>query len=189
MIVWEWLVSAWSYVAKNSGAATIIATVIAGLAGFLLNAAADGRRRVAEREAHLLKGLELLSGGTQKRSAGIGLLEGLLAKAHSAKNNELRSVFVPVIRNQLIYLATTTDSKGEVHEHDNFVRLCKLWCRLKPEEADKLPLADALPLRSRGTLGLEFDAPYDTAFSELCHSVGIPPPPKGGKAKHSHGAD
>lgn len=169
------LKGAWFFVAEDGGAATLIATVIAGIAGAILNRSADARRTANEREAHLLKGLELLSGGTQKRSAGIGLLEGLLGKADP--RGDMRDVFVPVIRNQLIYLATTTDSREEVHEHDNFVRLWTLWRGLDPTELEKQPLALALPLRrTNAGLGLEFDPPYDAAFQELCRSVGVSVP-------------
>lgn len=153
----------------DAGIATLLATIIAGAFGWWLNRGADARRAAAEREAQTLKALEFLTGGTQRRSAGLGLLEGLL---NETDRGLVRQVFLPVIRNQLIYLAVSTDSRNKTHEHENFVRLINLWKRFKPTSEEMKPLAVALSMRS-GDRGLEMLPPYDRDFEELCGSVGI----------------
>ncbi|MDW9534140.1 hypothetical protein CN138_33645 [Sinorhizobium meliloti] len=57
--------------------ATLLAAVVGGILVWWINRAAGRRRTASEREVQILKALEFLTGGTQKRSAGIGLLEGL----------------------------------------------------------------------------------------------------------------
>jgi hypothetical protein len=148
--------------------ATVVAAIVGGLAWWI-NHATDRRRAANERELQILKALEFLTGGSQKRSAGIGLLEGLFKE--SAATNPLRPIFLPLTRNQLIYLSTSSDPKRELHEHDNFFRLVELWIRLKPTDLERAPLRDALKLRRDGG-GLEFsDSPYSTKFREFCNAV------------------
>ena len=151
-------------------AATVLAAMVAGFIAWWINRATDRRRAANERELQILKALEFLTGGTQKRSAGIGLLEGLFVE--SGSKSHLRSVFLPVIRNQLVYLATSSSSKREIHEHDNFFRLADLWNRLEPDERDNEPLRDALKLRREQEDGLEFsDRPYKQKFETFCKVV------------------
>lgn len=148
--------------------ATLLAAVVGGILAWWINRAADRRRTASEREVQILKALEFLTGGTQKRSAGIGLLEGLFES-----NGPLRAVFVPVVRNQLIYLSTSSDPKSELHEHDNFFRLVDVWFKLQPSGPDQDSLKQALMLRRTGR-GLEFsETPYAEKFRDFRRSLGL----------------
>jgi hypothetical protein len=144
--------------------ATLLAAILAGAIAWWINRAADRRRVASEREERILKALEFLTGGTQSRSAGIGLLEGLFKG--SGANDPLRSVFLPVIRNQIIYLSTSSKPKEEFHEHDNFFRLVDLWTSLKPTDAEQAPLSEAMNQREEGR-GLEFLGPYAAQFDKF----------------------
>ncbi|MGO8377712.1 hypothetical protein ACC745_18645 [Rhizobium ruizarguesonis] len=151
--------------------ATVVAAIVGAALAWWINVATDRRRSANERELQILKALEFLTGGTQRRSAGIGLLEGLFKE--SGSTNPLRPVFLPVVRNQLIYLSTSSDPKHELHEHDNFFRLVELWTMLMPTDLETVPLKEALKLRRDGS-GLEFsDLPYAERFREFCNSVGL----------------
>lgn len=153
--------------------ATLLAALLGGILAWWINRAADRRRSSSEREAQILKALEFLTGGTQKRSAGIGLLEGFFR--NPSAENPLRSVFLPVVRNQLIYLGTTSRPKREIHEHENFFRLVDLWQSFDPTALEQLPLKAALNLRTQGR-GLEFsEAPYDSSFLKFSLSVNPEP--------------
>ncbi|RVJ45867.1 hypothetical protein CN176_03520 [Sinorhizobium medicae] len=151
--------------------ATLLAALVGGILAWWINRAADRRRTASERELQILKALEFLTGGTQKRSAGIGLLEGLFNEFES--NGPLRAVFVPVVRNQLIYLSTSSDPKSELHEHDNFFRLVDVWFKLQPSALDQDSLKQTLKLRRTGR-GLEFsDTPYAEKFRDFRRSLGL----------------
>jgi hypothetical protein len=163
--------------------ATLVATIVGALLAWWLNDAAETRRAKSESDAEVrrakseeetkvLAALQYLTGGTQARSAGIGLLEGLLHNP-ADKMDPLRAVFLPVIRNQLIYLGTSSDPKNEVHEHDNFRRLVTLWTRLGPDEIDRAPLSKGLEMRKTIPHGLEFFKPYDADLKTLCDHVGL----------------
>lgn len=159
--------------------ATVVAAIVGGALALFINQAADKRRtanekaaeqrrRADDHEAQILKALEFLTGGTQKRSAGVGLLEGFLPTKPDDKL--IRSIFLPVIRNQLIYLATSTDSKGELHEQDNFVRLVGIWTRLNPDSEEKNSLSKILDLRD-STRGLDFSGTFLDEFNKFSSSL------------------
>src|SRR5437762_14139571 len=75
-------------------------------------------RRANQRSELLLKTVSYFDGGTQKRSIGIALIEGLLQK-----DAEHRQVLVPLLANQFVYLLLHPDVKASPHEERNLVRL------------------------------------------------------------------
>jgi hypothetical protein len=78
--------------------------------------------RKASQEADLLlKTVAYFEGGTQKRSIGISLIEGILGK--SAQH---RGVVVPLLVNQFVYLLLHPEVKASVHEERNLVRIYQL---------------------------------------------------------------
>ena len=85
------------------------------------------------REERLQETLQYFTGGTQKRSVGIALIEGVW-NSHPGQ----MKVLVPVVSNQIVYLLLTTDSKSEAHEERNLVRLISLmsdYVRRTPDSA------------------------------------------------------
>ena len=78
-------------------------------------------RRASQKADLLLKTVSYFEGGTQKRSIGIALVEGLLRK-----DSEHARVLVPLLTNQLVYLLLHPDVEDSVHEERNLVRLCRL---------------------------------------------------------------
>jgi hypothetical protein len=152
--------------------ATIFATALGVYLVRFVNRKIDERKDSFEEEERILKSLEYLTGGTQSRSAGLGIIEGLLLiNDEGGPSAKLRNVFLPVIRNQLIYLSTTSKQKMEIHEHDNFARLLDVWKKLNPKQAEIEPLRRALDARVDETRGLEFVGGYRSCFEDLQRSV------------------
>lgn len=83
------------------------------------------------REERLQETLQYFTGGTQKRSVGIALIEGVW-NLHP----EQMKVLIPVVSNQIVYLLLTTDSKNEAHEERNLVRLVSLMSSYISETKD-----------------------------------------------------
>ena len=78
-------------------------------------------RRATQKADMLFKTVAYFEGGTQKRSIGIALVEGLLRK-----NSEHIAVLVPLLSNQFVYLLLHPAVKDSVHEERNLVRLYHL---------------------------------------------------------------
>jgi hypothetical protein len=79
------------------------------------------RERKSAREEDLLgKTLAYFDGGSQRRSIGISLLEGIWIRKKSC-----HAVVVPLIANQIVYLLLSTDSH-DAHNERNLVRLVML---------------------------------------------------------------
>ena len=78
-------------------------------------------RRSTQEVDFLLKTVAYFEGGTQKRSIGIALIEGLLHK-----NSRHQGVLVPLLTNQFVYLLVHPDVKNSVHEERNLVRIFSL---------------------------------------------------------------
>jgi hypothetical protein len=68
----------------------------------------------------LIAALESFSGGTQKRSIGIGIIEG-----HWDDREELRKVWASILHNQAIYLLTQAEN-DKTHERQNLARIMHL---------------------------------------------------------------
>lgn len=77
-------------------------------------------RRSAREEDLLAKTLAYFDGGSQRRSIGVSLLEGIwINRPNSHK------VIVPLIANQIVYLLLSSDSH-DAHNERNLVRLVML---------------------------------------------------------------
>jgi len=66
----------------------------------------------------LLKAAEYFTGGTQKRSIGISLIEGMIKS-----NKKYYDVIIPLLSNQFVYLLLQSDTKSPIHEERNLVRI------------------------------------------------------------------
>jgi len=99
---------------------TLVALVLA-IIGFV-------ERRGHKREDTLLRALEHLTGGSQKRSVGIALIEGLWHRGHPF----YRAVF-PALINQAIYLLLETESGIGRHQFHNWLRIMDLILRVPSE--------------------------------------------------------
>ena len=78
-------------------------------------------RRASQQADLLLKTVAHFEGGTQKRSIGIALVEGLLGK-----RAEHKGVLVPLLTNQFVYLLLHPEVKPSPHEERNLVRIFQL---------------------------------------------------------------
>lgn len=77
-------------------------------------------RRQSREEERLAQTLEYFGGGSQRRSIGIALIEGLWVS-----NPRHHDVIVPLIANQVVYLLLSTESV-DAHNERNLVRLFRI---------------------------------------------------------------
>lgn len=78
--------------------------------------------RKTKQDDHIfLKTVDYFSGGSQKRSVGISLIEGLIKK-----KKRYSEIIVPLLSNQFVYLLLSTDTKSAAHEERNLVRIFSL---------------------------------------------------------------
>ena len=82
-------------------------------------------RTKAREQERLQQTLQYFTGGTQKRSVGIALIEGVWRH-----KPQYLDILLPVIANQFVYLLVTTDSEDEAHEERNLVRLYNLLAEM-----------------------------------------------------------
>ncbi len=82
-------------------------------------------RTKAREEERLQETLQYFTGGTQKRSVGVALVEGVWRH-----KRQYLDVVVPVIANQIVYLLITTDSEDEAHEERNLFRLYNVFVEI-----------------------------------------------------------
>jgi hypothetical protein len=92
------------------GAGGWIVAVIALVTGYL-------ERRSAREEERLARTLDYFDGGSQRRSIGISMLEGVWLR-----KPRYHSILVPLVANQVVYLLLSTDSH-DAHNERNLVRL------------------------------------------------------------------
>lgn len=78
-------------------------------------------RKEQQKADLLLKTVAYFGGGSQKRSVGIALVEGLLHK----DSRHVR-VLIPLLANQFVYLLLHPNVKDSVHEERNLIRLFSL---------------------------------------------------------------
>ena len=99
-------------------------TLVAAVGGWvvaIVTLALGYFERKASREEDLLgKTLAYFDGGSQRRSIGISLLEGIWIRKPASY-----PVIVPLIANQVVYLLHSTDSH-DAHNERNLVRLVLL---------------------------------------------------------------
>lgn len=103
---------------------TVIAAVGGWLVAGILAVTAYLERRGEQRHKVLLQALEYLTGGSQKRSVGIALIEGLWEKDFPY----LRSL-LPALINQAVYLLLETESREGRHQFHNWLRIMDLILR------------------------------------------------------------
>ncbi len=75
-------------------------------------------RRKTHNDSILLKATEYFTGGTQKRSIGISLIEGMIKS-----NKKYFDVVIPLLANQFVYLLLQSETKSPIHEERNLVRI------------------------------------------------------------------
>lgn len=111
-------------------------------------------RRTQQKHGVLLKALEYLTGGSQNRSIGIALIEGLWSKKHPFAESLL-----PALTNQSIYLLLETESRSGRHQFHNWLRIMNLMMKVPYREQHFMYYAEILnavdiridePTRSRG---------------------------------------
>ena len=126
----------------------MIATYIAAFAALVASLiAAWGifeRRSDREREM-MIKGLEHLTGGSQQRSVGIALIEGLWYNGQPYER-----AIMPALVNQAVYLLLETEHGEHRHQFHTWYRIMELILRVpRKKEFHTLycELADALTYR------------------------------------------
>jgi|SRR5919205_2066914 hypothetical protein len=87
-----------------------IVAIVAVIVGYL-------ERRQAREDDRLGQTLDYFGGGSQRRSIGISLIEGLWIK-----KPRHHDVIVPLVANQIVYLLLSTESV-DAHNERNLVRL------------------------------------------------------------------
>ncbi len=78
------------------------------------------RKRISNNDL-LLKALGYFEGGTQKRSIGISLIEGLIKEKRDYSN-----VLIPLLTNQTVYLLLQNKTETRIHEERNVIRIFNL---------------------------------------------------------------
>jgi hypothetical protein len=97
----------------------------------------------------MLDALEHLTGGSQKRSVGIALIEGLWYDGHPFDR-----AILPALVNQAVYLLFETRVGDSRHQIHNWLRIMELILSVPPERKFHnlyCELADALETRSNET--------------------------------------
>src|ERR1700722_1898265 len=77
----------------------------------------------------LIRALEYLTAGSQKRSVGIALIEGLWYRKHPYYR-----AIIPALTNQAVYLLLETDSKGR-HQLHTWLRIMDLILRVPAKQS------------------------------------------------------
>src|SRR5215469_10723225 len=117
----------------DPGQAGIIAAEIAALSSsavaIVLAVSGLIERRSDRKRETMLKALEHLTGGSQKRSVGIALIEGLWYDGHPFDR-----AILPALVNQAVYLLFETESGNRRHQIHNWLRIMKLILRVPPHE-------------------------------------------------------
>jgi hypothetical protein len=134
----------------NGSSAAIVAAEIAALSSsavaIVLAVSGLVERRIDRKRETMLKALEHLTGGSQKRSVGIALIEGLWYDGQPFDR-----AILPALVNQAVYLLFETRSGGRRHQIHNWLRIMNLILRVPPKrEFHELycELSDALEQRS-----------------------------------------
>lgn len=106
-------------------------------------------RRSERKRETMIKALEHLTGGTQKRSVGIALIEGLWYDGHPFDR-----AIMPALVSQAVYLLLETEGGSHRHEIFNWLRIMELILRV-PAKAEYhnlyCEIADALLARIEET--------------------------------------
>jgi hypothetical protein len=111
----------------NPTSVSLIAAVSSSAVAIVLAVANVYERFVRERQQTLERALEYLTGGSQKRSVGVALIEGLWHRRHPYYR-----AIIPALTNQAVYLLLETESKGR-HQLHTFMRIMDLIMRVPPK--------------------------------------------------------
>jgi hypothetical protein len=106
---------------------SIIVALASSAVAIVLAVASVFERYYRQRQETLIHALEYLTGGSQKRSVGIALIEGLWYKGHPNHR-----AIIPALTNQAVYLLLETESKGR-HQFHSWVRIMNLILRVPPD--------------------------------------------------------
>ena len=87
----------------------------------------DRERESLRYEQIILSSLGYFTGKTQKRNVGIAVLQGAWDKAP-----HLRSIFVPLLVNQALYLLEESEQEEARHERENLDRIMELVIGSRP---------------------------------------------------------
>jgi hypothetical protein len=103
----------------------LIATLIT-----LRNGRIQQRRQAFDDQ--MLRAFDLMTGGSQKRSAGIAILEGRvsLLQRDDSRSNDWRLAAIGHLRNQIVYLRDVSDHRDRADEVQNLERLEELLSKL-----------------------------------------------------------
>jgi hypothetical protein len=127
-----------------------IVAVITLLIGYL-------ERRSAREQERLAKTLDYFDGGSQRRSIGISMIEGVWIQ-----NRRFRNILIPLIANQIVYLLLSTDSK-DAHNERNLERLVMLFKaipNLRQPDHDREDVCKAIERKYAGeTKGIPVSKP------------------------------
>jgi hypothetical protein len=112
----------------------------------------DQERESLRYEQIILSSLDYFTGKTQRRNVGIAMLQGAWSKAP-----HLRSIFVPLLVNQALYLLEESEQEEARHERENLDRIMELVINSRPFDvasADTYQrLHDSLERRINRTMG------------------------------------
>jgi hypothetical protein len=112
----------------------------------------DQERESLRYEQIIPSSLDYFTGKTQRRNVGIAVLQGAWSKAP-----HLRSIFVPLLVNQALYLLEESEQEEARHERENLDRIMELVISsrsLDVASADTYQrLHDSLARRLNGTTG------------------------------------
>jgi len=148
---------------------SLIVAVSSSAVAIVLAIANVYERYYRERQQTLIHALEYLTGGSQKRSVGIALIEGLWYKGHPNHR-----AIIPALTNQAVYLVLETDSKGR-HQFHNFVRIMNLILRVPPEPffrdfyVELIEALDARSCRTGDIPGLDLSAGTARLWAQKVH--------------------
>jgi hypothetical protein len=129
-------------------------------------------RQAAREEERLGKTLDYFDGGSQKRSIGISLLEGVWLK-----NSRYHPVLAPLVANQIVYLLLSTDSH-DPHNERNLIRLLDIFARIPDVRANYSDrwkdVCDAISRKYAGEpKGIPMEKPTLRALAQrLGHQMG-----------------
>lgn len=167
----------------TTASAAVFASAIAAIssAAVAITLAVSGHieRSNARKRETMRNALEHLTGGSQKRSVGIALIEGLWYDGHP-----FDSAILPALVNQAIYLLLETKSGGRRHQIHNWLRIMDLILRVpaRPEFHDLYcELAEALKQRSEkpeiSTMGIHISPPTSRSWlKKVCEHASLSVP-------------
>lgn len=125
--------------------AAVIASISSSAVAIVLVVFGFIERRGDRKRETMLKALEHLTGGAQKRSVGIALIEGLWDQGHP-----FHRAILPALVNQAVYLLFETERGERRHQIHNGIRIMQLILRVPPDKEFHdlhCELADALETR------------------------------------------